>query len=1510
MQFFQSLFDNKKNTKISLADNDALQIIKSFNKSKLGVDAYSESVQALDDSMKAYLKTQEKGNATLQGYRKFVDQSSKSVVKLGTKAALSTIKIQLLHVAMGLVSGLIIGGLSYGLNVLIDKVVFADKKALEAAENAKSNIQNIESELQNTSKAVDGYKDKYAELAQHVDQFTGKNLSLSTDDYKEFLNISNELAQVFPDLVKYYDENGNAILNLKGNVEDITTALEHLLNVKTKIANEDIVKELPKQFEGVNTSVETAKQKLGEYREEEQKILDLQNSIPDLQSYEEDISNKTTKLSYIFDDSYEDKIDNIVSKLYDVMELSDIVGTAQFSNSWDEEKEEYKYVVTVDLKNEDVKKFKTSVSDLDYFVEKSLLSTQSKIDNAVSDISNQYASLLPSFAAYMNTSWDYLALDNSLQVMVQQMISGVDWNQLEISNWEGAQEYIDKLTSAMRDNLSNKDKINLADVLVQKDDQSDQDYIRAIKQTIQDIQAKLDEQNVDVELNVDFLIANKEDTLNRFNQRVKELAPRFSDYDKLRDYTNEKSINTDKEYETFLKVTESATTAAEAIDLFNQYLEEQAKLVDKVDLEPIHKALDNIQAAYNTVSGAITEYKETHALSLDTVQSLLQLDDKYLAVLYDENGQLTLNKDTYESLTMAKLNDMQVGILLNAMNTVQNLKDEQAAKDYLKTVTTDLTSVKWEDVAATIAEAEAELTAAEARGKDVSSRRAALEQISASTQAKIKLLQSSIKSMNKNMGNFFKDTKSGANNAGRATKEFSEDIDWAANSVANLNRQLDELNKKLTDNKTYDQQTKVINNTIVKQEELLQLQKEIEKGYKDNYTSKLNALGSNKTKYKPLIESKKEISVESFKDKSLYDKVVAAQKAYQQYKDAKLAVTDTESNILSNEEKVYRLGQDKLEAAIARRENSKQDYQNKIDFNIATGRNVDEEWYTKIFNYNQKNIEDYINALDNAVTRRNSFKKDSEAYKNADAEVQELQNDIAKTRQEQVELNRSILKLPIHQLEKSKQVLEDELKVVQKHKERVTSAINAASGLVQDQIDYYEDLKETTTASYDKQIENIQKQKDKLTESNDSLKQQMALEKAKFALEKALNQKSVKIFRNGQFVYEADQDAIKDAKQAYDEEVYNSQIGAFDREIKSIEDAKKIAIDALDVQIESLNDYKERLDNIFNSMDKILGLQDLASTFGVGFIERVLAGDNDAISEMESAYNEVYSDELSLQKRIEQYDIDIEKINTIADTWNGSVTTIEKAKKKIQEVVTNNEKEIKSIDQRIKSAEDLATTWDKKKISLEEDLGLINESHDKAKEKEYNILQERIKNLKEFAEQASGYLSQIQTALGQAETAKKKIEETKDKVTKSAIDIVANSVGKTIGGALGQIGTMGKSHEGMELGYIGENSSVTKDNFKYIALSKLKPDEVPRILQNKEAVLTALQQQTVMDNMQTAFYSGLQHNVRPIPITQAKSNRSIALNGDIVLQGVQDTDTLAKCISRDFLVKLDQEMYK
>ena len=119
-------------------------------------------------------------------------------------------------------------GAIYGISKLIGNWIDRENfSAKETREEAKSLVDNYRSERKNTSthkQKIDEVSDRYEELSRGVNLANNQNLTLTNEEYSEYLSICNDIAEMYPRLVSGYDAQGNAILKLKGNVEQLTQA--------------------------------------------------------------------------------------------------------------------------------------------------------------------------------------------------------------------------------------------------------------------------------------------------------------------------------------------------------------------------------------------------------------------------------------------------------------------------------------------------------------------------------------------------------------------------------------------------------------------------------------------------------------------------------------------------------------------------------------------------------------------------------------------------------------------------------------------------------------------------------------------------------------------------------------------------------------------------------------------------------------------------------------------------------------------------------------------------------------------------------------------------------------------------------------------------------------------------------------------------------------------------------------------------------------------------------------
>ena len=125
----------------------------------------------------------------------------------------------------------LVAGAGYGLYKHFKK-----KAIQEAQEDFKELKDTYESQLSASTKTS-----RYDELSEGVDQF-GRNVSLTEEEYNEFLSTSNELAEIFPELVIRTDEAGNSFLGTAGKVGKLTEAVNDMVKASQKAADQQLLK--------------------------------------------------------------------------------------------------------------------------------------------------------------------------------------------------------------------------------------------------------------------------------------------------------------------------------------------------------------------------------------------------------------------------------------------------------------------------------------------------------------------------------------------------------------------------------------------------------------------------------------------------------------------------------------------------------------------------------------------------------------------------------------------------------------------------------------------------------------------------------------------------------------------------------------------------------------------------------------------------------------------------------------------------------------------------------------------------------------------------------------------------------------------------------------------------------------------------------------------------------------------------------------------------------------------
>ena len=727
-------------------------------------------------------------------------------------------------------------GLGILLSIVVSKFISWLTNATEKQENlaeaaldAKNNLDSL-FETINTKKAtVNEVAEEYAKLAQGVDQLTGKNLSLSTEDYDRFLELSNQLGEQFPELTRKFDDNGNAILDLTGNVDGIVGSLNDLVKVQQDLANQELSSNMSTVYEDYYEKTRKIKEKIKKENNKQTKLEDAKETlINSPRAFTMTQSAERVKLENAADTfglDYTTK--EVETKDGKTGFVVDIEGLTLYED-------------VIERYND---LYHQSIVDLSAY--KSQLSAE---ENEI----NRYiiACLQPDLATF-----DFGENDSVLKTAIEELFVSFDPENLpdniDASNWNEVYSYLRRMYLYPISQLKGDVQKQLVDVFSKPQGISNTEYIDMVAE----LQRYFDENHIDI--NLDFVVKDENDLEQRFNNAISRITGGDKKESiKIGDFIEDKEIDSYDEKEYFIDVTSEANSAEEAINLYNKAINE-VDTWTPIDPEPINESLESIRNAYKVVSDAITEYEDYNYLSLETIQSLIQLDDEYLECLYNEEGQLTLNTDAYNKLTRAKLEEMKVAVINNALDTIESLSSENEAAKYLKDTNIDLASVNWDLFESNIALAESEL-ALLGNTEAVEKRQQALDQIASSTKARIELINQALGSVGEgqNNGGFY------TGHSG-STKSDKNEIDWMEQSLSVLQEAVDDAQTALNDTHGFDAQITAITTLNEKLKDLRNGYKKSYKEYDDRYTTSLSKLSNGET-IRGYIESGKKFDLSKY----------------------------------------------------------------------------------------------------------------------------------------------------------------------------------------------------------------------------------------------------------------------------------------------------------------------------------------------------------------------------------------------------------------------------------------------------------------------------------------------------------------------------------------------------------------------------------------------------------------------------------------------------------------------
>ena len=231
------------NEKSSNGEKIKKNFLENSGASTSTIDAYGKSLKGFRKELNAATKSGKEASATMKDYNKYLSENGEETIQ--SASVTKDLGAGLKNVGK---TALSIAG-DVGLNVLISAGLTAAGKAwdnysnkqenaIEKGNEALSNYKQTNSTMQEATSWIKDNAERYTELAKGATSL-GEQGSLTDSEFKEYNDLSAQMATYLPSQIKGYNSLGTAILNVGDSTKSVNKALQsEKLTQYAKSANE------------------------------------------------------------------------------------------------------------------------------------------------------------------------------------------------------------------------------------------------------------------------------------------------------------------------------------------------------------------------------------------------------------------------------------------------------------------------------------------------------------------------------------------------------------------------------------------------------------------------------------------------------------------------------------------------------------------------------------------------------------------------------------------------------------------------------------------------------------------------------------------------------------------------------------------------------------------------------------------------------------------------------------------------------------------------------------------------------------------------------------------------------------------------------------------------------------------------------------------------------------------------------------------------------------------------
>lgn len=549
-------------------------------------------------------------------------------------------------------------------------------------------------DIKTTGDAIDSVAEKYVQLSKGVNNKTNENVNLSDADYQSYLDLSNQLADLYPTLVSGYDIQGNAILNLSSNAKEAANSLKDLYDMQMLSSNATIGENLQQSYDGIMTQVKQYEKAI---KSSKKTADEAGESIDNLNNNTTDYYKELTENGKIVVDSanfgsltdyndFQSSITNAIRK----SSIEPMLGLTE--EYWNDELDtlatRQEIILDTPIEQLSTQQSELLQSNLAKMKSDSLNSLQVTKNEAEKEtsatellIQDQWKSLSDSLGQYLQTSDTFTHLNEDVQNALLGNLKNVSLDPLKDENQYNGDvldflygEFLEPLSK-----LSDKSQQALSDALnADEAEMTAKEYSDKVNSALKT--AFPEDKELQKKWKDNFGLS---DIIDENDNEIKTLSDQYKDsVDKINSMTNgDREIG----YDIVINSDEAPKTFAE---LEQKIAETKGQLNQKdLSLDAMKQVVADTTTAYSSLSTAMSESISGTGMTADSItavktalSSLVSENDAFKdasldGIFRDTAEGVTMNADAVKTL-IKKQRDMKVEDFAKSIR----LQNEELAK--------------------------------------------------------------------------------------------------------------------------------------------------------------------------------------------------------------------------------------------------------------------------------------------------------------------------------------------------------------------------------------------------------------------------------------------------------------------------------------------------------------------------------------------------------------------------------------------------------------------------------------------------------------------------------------------------------------------------------------------------------------------------------------------------------------------------------------------------------------